>query len=252
MPLERDEAIVLRRLDYSESSQVLLLFCRTHGPQRLIAKGIKRGTKARMAVGVDLLECGSVVYSRRSGAESRLGTLTEWKQIDLFDHLRRGLATWYAAQYAAEVTSHLTEEADPHPLLFDALRTMLAEMAGAEPLRTLSQYLLTLLREIGLLPQFEICVGCGSEPEAGSVLHFSSRQGGLLCRDCEPAAVEKRRIAAAGISLLRENADADWSASATWAAFDVLDYHLTETMARPPRLSGPLRNALRAAAASRP
>ena len=55
MPLVKDEAIVLRRLDSSESSQVLVFFTREHGPQRLIAKGIKRGTKQRFATGIDLL-----------------------------------------------------------------------------------------------------------------------------------------------------------------------------------------------------
>lgn len=248
MPLERDDAIVLRRLDYSETSQVLMVFCRVHGPQRLIAKGIKRGTKTRVAVGVDLLECGTVVYSRRPGSEGHLGTLTEWRQVDLFDHIRRDLPRWYAAQYAAEVTAQLTEEADPHPALFDALRAFLAALASDDPLAALVGYLLDLLREIGLTPQLHACVGCEREFDAGEPVFFTSRQGGVLCRDCEPAAVEKRRVRDAGLPLLRGESSS--GAAAALAAFDLLDYHLTETMARPPKLSRPLRDAL--ATARRP
>ena len=47
-----DQAIVLGRLDYSETSQVHVLFAREHGKVRAIAKGIKRGTKKRFAAAV--------------------------------------------------------------------------------------------------------------------------------------------------------------------------------------------------------
>src|SRR5262245_11644028 len=99
MALHSDDAIVLRRLDYSETSQVLHVFCRELGAQRLIAKGIKRGTKTRVAVGVDLLEWGTVVFSRRAGSDAQLGTMTEWRQKDTFAHVRRDLTRLYAAQY---------------------------------------------------------------------------------------------------------------------------------------------------------
>src|SRR5438477_8405757 len=98
MALLKDDAIVLRRLDYSETSQVLLVFCRELGPQRLIAKGIKRGTKTRVAVGVDLLEFGTVVFSRRAGSDAQLAIMTEWRQADTFAHLRRNLLRLYATQ----------------------------------------------------------------------------------------------------------------------------------------------------------
>ncbi len=61
MALISDRAIVLRRLDYSETSQILALFTREYGQVRVIAKGIKRSTRSRFAVGIDLLEVGQVV-----------------------------------------------------------------------------------------------------------------------------------------------------------------------------------------------
>ena len=65
MPLIRDTAVVLGRLDYSETSQVIVLLTREHGKVRAIAKGIKRGTKQRFAAGIDLLEIGSVVLTSK-------------------------------------------------------------------------------------------------------------------------------------------------------------------------------------------
>src|SRR5262245_23108115 len=115
MSLLKDHAIALRRLDFSETSLVLAIFTREHGQQRVIAKGIKRSTKQKASVGIDLLELASVVIFQRAGHEDRMGTITEWQQQNTFPHLRSDLARWYAAQYAAEAVTQLTEVNDPHP-----------------------------------------------------------------------------------------------------------------------------------------
>ena len=116
----KDNAIVLRRLDYSETSQVLAFFTRRHGQRRLIAKGVKRSTKKKFSPGIDLLEQGELVFWHRPQSESGLATLTEWRQTNLFVGLRAGLDRWYAGQYAAEITASMTQENDPHPALYDA------------------------------------------------------------------------------------------------------------------------------------
>lgn len=264
MSATKDLGLVLRRLDYSETSQVLAVFCRETGQQRLIAKGIKRGTKTRVAVGIDLLELGHVVFSRRPGSEAQLGTLTEWRQEETFPHLRQMLVALYAAQYAADRTAQATLDGDPHPLLFEALLALLRSLGGVPPLSALTAFLWTLLREIGLMPELRRCGGCTAaleRIEPRRVWYFSARQGGLLCRDCEPAHVEKRRVDPAGLTALWRVADAanDDASSATapddgpdlLAGFDLLDYHLTETLAKPSRVGALLRGALPRAPGSR-
>ena len=243
MTLLKDSAIVLRRLDYSETSQVLVVFTRGHGQQRLIAKGVKRSTKTRTAVGIDLLEHGSLVYSRRAGKEGNLATLTQWHQENIFPHLRRDLRRSYAAQYAAEVTAQLTETHDSHPAIFDGLHHLLLALEQEDPLLALIAYLWLLLREIGLRPDLTRCVNCGRPTPEKGVLYFSSRQGGAICRDCEPAIVEKRRISQA-IAQALASTDRRPDRSLATAVFDLLDYHFTELMSRPPKVSAVLRSVL--------
>lgn len=243
MALIKDNAIVLRRLDFSETSQVLAIFTQSHGQERVIAKGIKRSTKTRVAVGIDPLELGRVVWSRRPGKEDGLATLTEWHQQEHFPHLRRDLVKHYAAHYAAEATSQLTEPHDPHPVLFDSLLTFLRNIATGIPLSSLNAFLWSMLTEIGLRPELEQCVGCGRGVEREELLFFSSHQGGALCRDCEPTHVEKRRLPQAVVDtlVLGKNSDPKMPSE----VFALLDYHLTETLSRPLKLSGPLRELLK-------
>jgi DNA repair protein RecO (recombination protein O) len=248
MPPIRDEAVVLNRLDYSETSQILVLFAREHGKIRAIAKGIKRGTKARFATGVDVLDVGGVVFSVRMERSERLATLTEWKQTRSLFGLRDKLARIQGGQYMAEITAALTEDWDAHEALFDALIRTLEELSQtSEPLGAVIGYQLALLNAVGSLPRFDACVLCGREQD---LTHFSSFEGGLVCRHCEAGQVEKRQIATATLTLLRSvslqtrhcshGSGTPASSGALTGAFTVLNYHIAHQMGREPALASAL------------
>lgn len=235
MPAIKDEAISLRRLDYSETSQVLLFLTRRHGARRLIAKGIKRGTKSRFAVGIDLLERGQIVFIAKSQADASLGVLTEWRQLDAHMGLRGDLRRLYGGQYAAEVTASMVEEADPDVELYDALCDLLSGLAcGAEPFVLLVGYQCALLKSAGVWPELTRCVGCGKVAPPGKAGYFVPYQGGLLCRDCEPGAVEKRKVSGTVLDGLRE---ARLTAATARDAFDLLNYAISHAIGRQPALA---------------
>lgn len=233
MALHKDDAVVLRRLDYAETSQVLAFLGRGSGQVRLIAKGIKRGTKKAFATGIDLLERGHLVFTHTEG-HGGLGTLTEWKQTEAFLGLRAKLRHLYAGQYAAEITAQLTEEGDPHPELFDGLVTLLRTLStDTDPLVAVIRFQLVLLTAVGLLPMFDACAACQRTTSARALLHFSAEQGGLVCHDCEPSVVEKRRITAPlAVALTQRNVPTALAAE----AFSLLDYAISYAMGRPSRL----------------
>ena len=244
MPSVRDDAIVLTRIDYSESSQVIAFLTREHGKVRALAKGLKRGTRTRFAVGTDLLDIGEIVVISREERGPGLATLTEWKSTRSLIGLRDSLPRYYAAQYAAEVTTHLTEDWDPHIELFDALYGSLSGLSGGgEPLPIIVRYQAQLLCSIGSRPRLEACVMCGRTRE---LTFFSSQEGGMICRHCEPGKVEKRAIMPDAVTLLQRMAAVEdltppghvASDVAEFGAFDLLDYHISHLMGRVPLLSG--------------
>ena len=250
MPLENDDAVVLQRLDYSESSQVLVFFTRRHGKVRAIAKGVKRSTKKRFAVGIDLLELGHLVFSIRTARQSALAILTEWKPGRPLGGLRTRLDRLYAAQYAAETTSALTEDWDPHPHLYEVLVDVLSSLAEADAVSShVARFQCALLHEIGSWPYLQACVSCGCTPESGQEVWFSSNEGGLLCRDCEGSYIEKRQISPQVLAVLNEGDECD---GATPAVVILLDYHIAHVMGRPPKVSQALTKQLSAPRPSEP
>jgi DNA repair protein RecO (recombination protein O) len=242
MPAIKDQAIALRKLDYSETSQVLLFLTRDHGPRRLLAKGIKRGTKSKFATGIDLLERGQLEFSARSAGDSSLGILIEWRQIDLYVNLRTDLSRLYAAQYAAEVTAAMLEEADPHADLFDALTALLRALAeGGEPLPLLVKYQAALLTGVGLWPDLTRCLLCERQAPPGRAAFFSAHQGGLICRDCVNRVAEKQKVNGTVLEALRRG---QFSAQTAPGGFDLLDYTFAHTLGRRPHLSRFIRNGI--------
>ena len=193
MAVRRDQAIVLRLAEYSEASQVCTLLTRDTGQVRLIAKGVQRGTKTRFAVGLDLLERGDAGFSLPRG-DTQLGILTEWVQTDTFRELRGDWRRLNAGLYALETAAALTQEHDPHVQLFDAIIELLESLAdrkeppaaaeGLPALRAVVRYQAELLRSIGFAPNLRQCTACGRPHKRGQPAWFSSRTGGLLCRDC--------------------------------------------------------------------
>ena len=120
MALVHDRCICLRKVEYSETSQILLLFSRDYGLQRVVAKGAHRRTKAgssKFDGGVDLLDVGQAVFTQR--LERDLGLLTEWSLREGHLELRNNLRGMYLALYAAELVGLLFEEHDAHPEAFD-------------------------------------------------------------------------------------------------------------------------------------
>lgn len=257
MPLIRDHGVVLARLDYSENSQILVLFTQEHGKVRAIGKGIKRGTKTRFAVGIDLLEVGAAVLSTRGERSESLGLLTEWKQTRSYSGLREKLARLHAVQYIAEITARLTEDWDPAPRIFDAILSSFDAISTAdEVLAQVVAFQHVLLDEAGVLPRFDACVLCGRAQDLG---YFSSFEGGFICKHCEPPQVEKRAVSAPTVALLQhfansgtstarglapESSQAAGQGTNTGAArdpltgpFSLLNYHISHLMGKEPLMA---------------
>jgi len=195
MALSHDRCICLRKVEYSETSQILTQFGKQYGVMRVIAKGAHRTTKAgasKFGGGIDLLDCGEAVFTL--DLEKQLGTLTEWTLVEGHLGLRRSLRAMYLGQYAAELVSLLIEEHDPHPELFARLEQTLAELSTPRAEEAFLAFELDLLRETGYLAELSACVECGGAIGDRELVYFSPARGGIVCRNCEGVVPDRMQI----------------------------------------------------------
>src|SRR3982751_485651 len=204
MALAQDRCIALRKTEYSETSQVLVLFAREHGLLRVIAKGAHRRTKAgssKFDGGLDLLDLGNAVFT--FAPERELNLLTEWTLLDGHLDLRRTLRGMYLGQYAAELTSLLFEEHDAHPAHFDRLEHLIEDLATPRAEEAFLAFQLDLLRESGYMPELGHCGECGLPAGADEYAFFSADRGGVVCRNCEGAVPDRLSLDAKLLRLVQ-------------------------------------------------
>jgi len=174
-----DQAVCLRHWDWSETSQTLALFTRTHGILRALAKGSRRpGTP--YSGGVELLTRGEATFILKT--ETDLHLLVEWDLQETFPALRTHLEVYYAGAYAAECVQRMVHDHDAHPELFDALLVLLRALSdpGSLPLALL-RFQHQLLLWCGFRPGLDAAPrGAPEGPKAGLVLAFSPELGELV------------------------------------------------------------------------
>jgi DNA repair protein RecO (recombination protein O) len=207
MSSEKATALVLRTVDFSETSLVVTLFTREFGRLGALAKGGRR-LKGPFESALDVLAVCRIVFLRKSSGA--LDLLTEAKLLRRFRPPGRDLLALYAGYYVAELLGELTDEYDPHPELFDlADRTLAALAAGEDVPARVVRFELGALRLLGHMPSLHSCVECGRPVPAEPRVAFGLLDGGVLCGRCRPGKRQVVSLSAGARELFRRFAEAD-------------------------------------------
>ena len=195
MALARDRCICIRKVEYSETSQILTLMGRDHGVLRVIAKGAHRRTKdghSKFDGGADLLDVGEAVFTFDPARE--LNTLTEWSLREGNLPLRKKLRGMYLGLYAAELLSVLLQDNDPHPELFLRFERSLMDLGNEKAEETFLTFQLDLLHQTGHLAEIDRCVECGLGAVSDRSAYFSPGRGGTICENCQGTVHDRIRL----------------------------------------------------------
>jgi DNA repair protein RecO (recombination protein O) len=207
------EGIILRKYDFSETSQVLTVLTRDRGRLQLLAKGLRRIRK-KPVVFLDLLDRAELVLIPKPPGS--LSTLTEYRVLDDHPGLRDDLLRMAAAFFTAELVTLASQEHQPLEPLYDLHVAALESLATA-PRSALPSLLLAFeirfLRRIGFGLELDGCVVCGRSRSGLRTTFFSPLRGGLLCPDCrssDPSAVE---TASGVFPILRSLGGGSWDSA---------------------------------------
>ncbi|MGL6193784.1 MAG: DNA repair protein RecO [Thermoguttaceae bacterium] len=218
--IAQSEAIVLRSVDFSETSLILTLYTKNFGKISAIAKGGRR-LKGPFESSLDMLTRVNISVIRKQS--DSLDILTESKLQWRFRPQKWNLAGLYAAYTAAELLNDFTEPGESSLELYDLLRYTLERFSyvnsapeqlrgtvsdktpfnktlstsGSEPqkiirqknhavMRMLIRFEWLLLDILGFRPQLDCCVECGKQVNfnrKGRVV-FGLSDGGPICTSC--------------------------------------------------------------------
>jgi DNA repair protein RecO (recombination protein O) len=202
MASEKSVAIVLRVVEFSETSCVVTLFTRDFGKIGALAKGARR-PKSPFESALDLLAVCRIVFLHKSS--DALDLLTEAKLERRFRVATRDLSRLYAGYYVAELLRDLTDTGDPHPELYDAADgTLIALEGSTELFRVVLRFEMTALQLLGHLPSLHGCASCGEPVELTGRVPFGQLAGGLLCARCRPNQRQIVSVTAGAVRVLQQ------------------------------------------------
>ena len=180
---DQTTALLLRTIEFSETSLVVTLLTKDFGRVSAIAKGARR-PKGPFEGSLDLLSVCRVVVIRKN-SES-LDLLTEAKLLRRFRGAERSLERVYAGYYLAEMLRLLlTDDNDPHPDIYDLALETLDQIDGTGQIAsTLAYFDAQSWRMLGHAPATTHCTDCGSQVAPAPRISFALLGGGVLCSDC--------------------------------------------------------------------
>ncbi len=206
MASEKSDAIVIRMVEFSETSLIVTLYTRDFGRVSAIAKGARR-PKGPFEGAIDLLAICHIEIIRK--ASDALDLLTEVKLARRFRAAQKSLDRLYCGYYIAELLRRWTDDGEPHPELYElAIATIQQIDSDADHLMATVHFEVRGLRMLGHAPATQSCVSCGSDVARDRQrIPFGHDVGGVLCPSCHSrnkAAVTVHRDALDWLDRLNE------------------------------------------------
>ena len=161
MSQERSEALVLRGVDFSETSRIVTFLTPDRGRVTCMAKGVRR-KNSPLAAALDTFNHVELVYYWKDGRDVQ--TLGEVSVLDTWRPLKADLAKGAYAAFPLEIAQRTAPENAPSEGLFEALVRGLALMAAwpGDACVPACWLALAVLREAGLAPELRHCLKTGA------------------------------------------------------------------------------------------
>ena len=178
----KTEAIVLRKIDYGDTSKIATFYSKDYGRISCIIKGA-RSPKSKVGVMVDLLNHLEIVFYKKDTRELQL--ISQVNLISHFPHIKEDLSKLKYASAILEMINNLTLENEANEKLFRGIIKImeLINSGDGDPREYFIRFFLFVVKELGYEIQTESCAECGNSLNDENVIAFNYSFG-FMCGNC--------------------------------------------------------------------
>jgi DNA repair protein RecO (recombination protein O) len=177
---ERTEAVVLKAIDFSESSSIVTFLTPDRGRLTCMAKGVKR-PKSQLAGLLDTFNWIELVYVWKDSRAVQ--PMTDGTLLNRYAGIKGNLDKSMYGAFLIEMMYRIAHENEPSELLFDVFTddmTSLEDWKG-DICTHICWQILRLLSVTGFAPALTECSQCGQE--ISNIVGFSY-ESGATCPNC--------------------------------------------------------------------
>lgn len=193
------EGVIFRQTKTVNGRRMILLFSKKYG-KISAGTGISEKRRSKSALAMKPFTYGKYeLYKSRenyniNGAET----------IKSYYKIGEDVNKYMSASYALELTEKAIQENVPQPRIFNLMLDLLEALEKRKKKYStlILAYELKLFKELGYMPELDICVECGC---SGNSCFLDVKSGGVLCRTCaekKTAQVNDSLIYEVGLSII--------------------------------------------------
>lgn len=181
--LLKTEAIVLRKINYGDTSKIAALYSEEMGRISVIIKG-GRTSKSKMGLIVDPLNIVHVVLHNKETREIQLITQADLVLSPVI--IKEDLERIKYASAVSELVYTLIPEHEPNHKIYKGLKKILNLLneAGENPKVLFLRFFIFLIKEIGYEIELSNCSDCGKELSEEKEVFYGLHKG-ILCPGCK-------------------------------------------------------------------
>jgi DNA repair protein RecO (recombination protein O) len=178
----KTQAIVLRRINFGDSSKIATFYSEDFGKISAIIKGA-RSPKSKIGFLIDTTNLLQIVLYKKETRDLQI--VSDVDLIKSYSRIRDDYEKFRFASAILELLTSLTLENENNKKLFDGTVKIFALLDNTKnsPKLLFIKYFLFFLKEIGYELQFNFCSICKKPLVPGDSVSYNY-ENGLLCSEC--------------------------------------------------------------------
>jgi len=214
--IEKTEAIVLRAVNYRDSSKIVTFYTKRYGKMSAIAKGA-RNPKSKFGSLFQPLNYLQIVFYRRESRQLQYVSSSDF--VRYFKSLTANVERFSIAMALIEIVNQVMHDEEENERLFKLLVDSLEQLNEKEtlPQNVFVHFGLHLAIDLGFSPNFENCLICKSRINLtgdNKKISYVIEKGAPLCERCALKISGSFFLSKPALSILRSFVDLNSEAAA--------------------------------------
>lgn len=178
----KTEAVVLGKMNYSDTSLIVTLYTEHNGKVSAIVKG-GRSPKSKLALVVDTLNHIEIIFYKKESRELQIVSSADL--ILHFPNIKSDLESTKYAFAVLELVRNLTIENESNHRLFKGLIKILEHFENRKELPSIlfARFFMFLIAETGYEMMIDYCSICNKALEPNSEVGYNFTAG-FICNEC--------------------------------------------------------------------
>ncbi len=204
MSIEKTEAVVLRAVNYRDTSKIVTFYTKRYGKMSAIAKGV-RNPRSKFGSLLQPLNYLQIVFYRRENRELQYISSSDF--VRYFKSLTSDVDRLSIAMSLVEITNRVMHDEEENEKVFDLLVDSLSALDGADasPRNTFVHFGINLSIGLGFTPNFSNCLICRKpiDLEREQKVYYVIEKGAPVCEKCSANLNEGFLLSSSALLVLR-------------------------------------------------